>query len=125
MKHIIKKADIVLFFALILLGAVLTLAPLVSGEEENGAKVVIHVEGKVYGTYSLSKDQTITIDENDHHNLVIIESGKVRMEESNCDNQTCVHQGAIDSSFLPIVCLPNRVMVQIVDGEEAYDAISQ
>ena len=94
----------------------------------NGADkthVVIKVEGKVYGTYSLSKDQTITIEEYGHYNRVEIKDGKVQMMEANCHNQLCVNQGAITTSNIPIVCLPNRVVVEIVDGEEEVDVLSR
>ena len=123
MKNIIRKADIVLFIILILLGGILTVSSLISGADKT--QVVIKVEGKVYGTYSLSKDQTITIEEYGHYNRVEIKDGKVQMMEANCHNQLCVNQGAITTSNIPIVCLPNRVVVEIVDGEEEVDVLSR
>lgn len=125
MKNIIKKADIVLFIILVVLGLFLTWFA-VAGRS-GGAQVVIHVEGKIYGTYSLSRNQTIDIDEYGHHNIVVIEDGKVQMMESSCHNQVCVKQGAVNTTNVPIICLPNRVVVEIIDesGEEEYDVISR
>ena len=123
MKNIIKKADIILFIVLVLLGGALTVWSLMGGTDKT--QVVIHVEGKLYGTYPLSKDQTITIEEYGHYNQVVIEDGKVHMHEANCHNQLCVRQGVISSSNIPIVCLPNRVVVEIVDGEEEVDVLSR
>lgn len=123
MKNIIKKADIILFIVLVLLGGALTVWSLMGGTDKT--QVVIHVEGKLYGTYSLFKDQTITIEEYGHYNRVEIKDGKVQMMEANCHNQLCVRQGVISSSNIPIVCLPNRVVVEIVDGEEEVDVLSR
>ena len=123
MKNIIKKADIILFVFLILLGIILTVASLAGGSDKN--TVVVKVDGEVYGTYSLSKDQTIKIEEDDHYNLIEIKDGKVQMAESNCNNQLCVKQGAISSGNMPIVCLPNRVIVNISGEEDDIDVITR
>ena len=122
MKHIIKKADIVLFFILILLGGILTVSSLVNSTDNT--HVLVKAEGKVYGTYSLKDNQTITIDVNGHHNVLVINDGKVRMLEADCHNQLCVKQGAISKGNRAIVCLPNKIVVEIIGGEEDYDVIS-
>ena len=50
------------------------------------------------------------------------------MESASCPDGLCVHQGAISDGLLPIVCLPNKVQIQIVEdtGEssetEEFDA---
>ncbi len=122
MKNIIKKADIILFIVLVLLGAVLTVGSLVGSSDKT--QVLITVEGKVYGTYPLSKDKTINIEQDGRFNQVVIEDGQVHMHEANCDNQLCVRQGTISKSSIPIVCLPNMVVVTIVNGEEEVDVLS-
>ena len=49
-------------------------------------------------------------------NLVLVERGRVRMDSANCPDQTCVKQGVITDSTVPIVCLPHKVIVKIVGG---------
>ena len=116
MKNIIKKADIVLIISLIILGIILTVIPLFGNS--NGDKVIIYVEGGIYGTYSLSKNQTIVIEQNGNYNRVEIKDDKVQMMESSCDNQVCVMQGPIGTHYLPTICLPNKVVVEVLEGEE-------
>ena len=116
MRKIIKKADILLFVILLLLGIGLSVASF--SLQSGGANVVIAVDGKVYGTYSLNKDQTIEIEQNGHYNRVEIKDGHVQMMESSCDNQICVMQGPISTHYIPIVCLPNKVVVEVLDDEE-------
>ena len=58
-------------------------------------------------------------------NTVQIENGKVKMAAANCPDQICVHQKAISRNGESIICLPNKIVLKIVDGEEAeLDAVT-
>jgi hypothetical protein len=70
--------------------------------------VHIYKDNLAVGVYPLDKDRVIRIDT---HNTVEIRNGKVRMLAADCPDKRCVKQGAGD--VLPIVCLPNRVVVEI------------
>lgn len=107
----IKKADIVLFFVLLAVGLTISWASLNSGQ--TGDKVRISVGGETYGVYDLAQDRTIQVRQNGHTNNIIIEGGHVSMASSDCANQVCVNTGAIYLAGDSIVCLPNRVMVEI------------
>jgi hypothetical protein len=89
-----------------------------------GNTVLIAVDGKEFGRYALDEDKTIEINTGTQHNVVVIKDGMVSMAESDCTNQVCVHTGAISNSSQSIICLPNKVVVQIVGKEVEYDAIS-
>lgn len=45
------------------------------------------------------------------HCTMQIADGKVRMLRSDCHNQICVKQGW--SSSVPIICVPNKVLIRI------------
>ena len=122
MFKIIKKADIVLFFILLIMGVALSIFSFSSGTA--GEKVEISLDGKLYGTYDLHKDQVIEINENNHLNKITIKDGYVQMTYSDCKNQVCVNDGKINKTNQSIVCLPNRVMIQITGGKEEFDAVS-
>ena len=121
-KDIIKKADIFLFIAIIAIGLAFTC--LVYALGTGGDTVDITVAGEPYGSYDLSDDNEITIEQNGHTNKVIIKDGKVSMAFSDCKNQICVHQGEISDGNESITCLPNRVMITI-SGEGNYDATTK
>ncbi|MGF6375995.1 hypothetical protein M2140_001065 [Clostridiales Family XIII bacterium PM5-7] len=123
MKNIIKKADIVLFILLALIGLGLSYLSATSGTA--GQKVLVTVDGQVYGTYSLAQDQTIEIKQKNHLNKITIKDGTVQMSSSDCKNQVCVKDGAIHLTHQSLVCLPNKVMVEVVGGEEEIDAIAK
>ena len=50
---------------------------------------------------------------------VTIENGKADMISADCPDKLCVNQHAISSNGETIVCLPNKVVVEVEDGEEA------
>ena len=123
MFRIIKKADIILFICLILIGGALSY--LAFSGSSTGDLVVVKVNGEVYGKYSLTKDRTITVNRDGHMNKITIKGGKVQVSKSNCKNQVCVKQGLISTTHQNIVCIPNRVVVSIEGKGGEYDVISQ
>ncbi len=123
LKKYITKADIVLLAALIAFG--LAAAYISVRPRGEGACVRITVNGELYGTYPLTDDRTVVIEQNGHHNEVQIHGGTARMLYSDCKNQICVNTGAISGTNQTIVCLPNRVLVEIIGGEEEFDVITK
>ena len=69
----------------------------------------ITVDGEDYGTWSLSKNETIKIGET---NVCEIKDGKVRMIKADCPDQLCVKQSPVDKNGGMIVCLPNKVIIE-------------
>ena len=59
------------------------------------------------------------------HNVIQVESGRICMLESDCPDQVCVNQGWISDSALPIVCLPNHVIIEITGGEGNLDVVAK
>ena len=111
----IKKADIILFFLILAFGLAVSWSSLAGNAA--GEKAVVTVDGKLYGTYPLSHDQTIQVmQKNGHHNDITIKDGQISMTFSDCRNQICVESGAISQTKDTIVCLPNKVVIEITGG---------
>ena len=119
---LIRKADSLLFALLLAFGLFLSWYS-VQGASD-GQQVLVRLHGKEYGTYSLDRDQTITVKDGSHRNVIVIKDRQVYMKESNCKNQICVHEGTISRTNQSIICLPNEVSVEIVGGKGGYDAFS-
>ncbi|MCR4991648.1 MAG: NusG domain II-containing protein [Lachnospiraceae bacterium] len=47
--------------------------------------------------------------------ILILSDGKANMESADCPNQICVHHSAISHTGETIVCLPNRVVIEVID----------
>jgi len=60
--------------------------------------------------------RSLTFADENGTNIVQVERGRVRVSEADCPDQICVDQGWISDGTSPIVCLPHRLMIQIVDG---------
>lgn len=66
----------------------------------------------------------ITAEDGTLLNRISVEPGRIRVEHANCPDQVCVNQGWIQDSALPIVCLPNKLIIEITGGEEDADAVA-
>lgn len=123
-----KKGDWVLILlvgALALSGWAVTKLFLGSADERT---VTIKSEGKV--TTELQIDATTsasyTVENQYGTNVIWVREGIVEMHEASCKNQLCVHAGPIEQPGQSIVCLPNRVVVEIQGKrEDGVDAISK
>lgn len=94
------------------------------GGAVEGSNIVITVDGKEYGTYSLLEEQTITIGEGDTINIIEIKGGKAYMKEASCPDQLCVDQNEISFDKESIICLPNKVVITVIsDVESDVDGI--
>ena len=122
----IKKADIILALVIIIIGLVGTfyLTFSIDNDMKNG-QVIIHVNEEYYGSYPLDKDRVITVKEGDHINKITIKDGYAQMSFSNCPNHDCMEQGKIKDSSKAIICLPNKVVVEVVSQDSEYKAISK
>ena len=110
----IKKAEIILLIVILAVGIPMSVLSLTAGT--GGDKVKISADGQVYGIYPLDEDGEIEVTEDGHTNHITIKDGQVSMSYSTCHNQVCVNTGAISHTKDAIVCLPNRVVVEIISS---------
>ncbi len=120
----IKKADV--FLAVILLAAGIASSVFLIYGGSAGAAVQISVEGAVYGTYDLYEDQVITVEAKGHINVVEIKDGEVSITDADCPDKLCIKQGWISSTSQSIVCLPNKVVIELTgpaaNGPDSYSS---
>ncbi len=86
-----------------------------------GKTVVVRVDGKVVGEYALSQNRTVQIDGIDGQNILIIEDGQAKMQDADCPDKLCVHQGDIRMNGQSIICLPHKVVAEITDITSSAD----
>ncbi len=109
-------SDIILIGVLLIVSLSVFLVWYLNGTD--GSFALVTVDGKKVGEYSLAIDGVYYI--NDGTNVLAIEDGKAYMKEANCPGyQDCVETGKISRVGETIVCLPNKVVVEIVgEGDE-------
>ena len=111
-----KKKDIILGIGIIA-AALLMLLVLQINRGEEGNRIQVILDGKIYGTYSLEKDQVIEIEEGSFYNQIRVEDGKAYMEEANCPDGYCEEQGKISRHTQTIVCLPHKLVVEVLEAD--------
>ena len=106
-----------LWALLLLVIAVLSLLSLllIKYFQKQGDVVEIRQGGELLYTLPLWEEQTLTISNpNGGYNTVVIEQGTVSVTEANCPDGVCVNHGPTSQTADPIVCLPNRLVVQVI-----------
>lgn len=116
-----KKKDIILGIGIIV-AALLMLLVLQINRGEEGNRIQVILDGKIYGTYSLEKNQVIEIEEGSFYNKIRVEDGKAYMEEANCPDGYCEEQGKISRHTQTIVCLPHKLVVEVSEADDGKKA---
>lgn len=112
----IKRADGLLIAALLLIAAALFLLNSRGGDSARGAAV--YFEDELLTRLSLQAASEWTWRDGDAFVTVAAEAGGVRVARSSCPDQACVRQGRITRPGQAIICLPNRISVQLTDASE-------
>lgn len=120
-----KNAKIIL--ALLALVVAASAAFLLMGREEPQRPVArITVNGTLVNEVDLTSSslpQTFTYEgPGGFANTIVAEPGRIRVESAGCPDQVCVNQGWISDGTVPIVCLPNKLIIEITGGGDGLDA---
>lgn len=119
-----KKNDFKLIGIVVVLAIALLIVIQLTNKE--GASIIVTIDGKEYGTYSLEKDATIEIESEYGTNELVIKDHKAEVKDASCPDKLCVHQHAVDKTGQTIVCLPNKMVITVENGEEnEVDIIAQ
>jgi len=93
-----------------------------------GTLAVVRVDGKVVATVDLISHEPQTLDVTGVLGpMVIVADGKgsVRVTESTCPDQICVHTTPARSPGDQIICVPNRMVITIEGKGTGIDALTQ
>lgn len=132
MRKRFGRNDIILISVIVIISVTLLLVwklvYLKGQNPDSDAGVRATVDGKVYGTYPLSKDDTIEIKnvDGDVTNTLVIKDGVADVTAADCPDHLCVKQKAISKEGESIICLPNKVVVTVKsDTKSDIDSISK
>jgi hypothetical protein len=88
----------------------------------------ITVDGKPYQTVELTEEtQDIEIRTKFGYNLVRVSNNGVQIIDADCPDDLCIKMGFKDRVGETIVCLPNRVMIEVIgdhSGGGETDAVA-
>ncbi len=102
-----------------------------SGQKQTATREVrVYLNGALCATGHLGqRDDLVVHGENGEENVIAFTEDGVYMKSASCHNQLCVQQGEVTADNVAtrfyrnqIICLPNRVTVELVlTDEEAAD----
>jgi hypothetical protein len=87
----------------------------------SGATVNIYEDARLVKQADLSTDAIYKVKNEE----IQVAGKKVRMLKADCPHQLCVSQGWISTPAQTIVCVPNKILVEITNnGAQELDAVS-
>lgn len=118
--NLMKKNDVVLIGILAAAALVLAIGiSLYSASHTKEAEAVVYVDGTEQGRYKLDQPRTVEISSKDGgYNVLEIREDQAEITEASCPDKLCVKHRPVKKSGESLVCLPNRVVVEIENGEE-------
>ncbi len=115
-KSLWNKKDL-LFITAILLAAGLAFLFFRPQPSESLSRAEISVDGKAVMELDLSEDQVLTVDgAGGGYNRIQVRDGAVSVLEASCPDKVCVHTGTVRYPGETIVCLPNRMIITVIQG---------
>lgn len=148
-KHFMTKADILLISAILTIALIILLIFRLTRTQGSYANVsydgmiimqipLSQSETKYYmltesisGSYEeaqpicsieeLSEDEWLNLQHPlEDYNVLLCLNGEVRMIESSCPDQICVHHSGICMAGENIICLPHKIVVEII-GDKGHE----
>lgn len=95
-----------------------------SGSKEGSIKITAEIYQNGELTQSISLNEVtesytfVVHGENGCENEIEVRPGSIGIVSASCPDKVCVNQGFVDNSLLPIVCLPNNVVIQVYEENE-------
>lgn len=84
--------------------------------KEDGSSVVVRIDGKEVATYSLAIDKEYEL--NGGTNILCIKNGEAYLIDASCPDHLCVKQGKISKNGETITCLPYKLTVTVINGDD-------
>ena len=115
--RLLRDACLIAFFLLLSI----LLFCIIRVQRKPGSSVVVAVDGVQVGEYSLLINGEYSL--NDGSNILFIDDGTACMINANCPDLLCVRQGKIQYTGQCITCLPNKLTVTVVCGDDSVDIV--
>jgi len=75
---------------------------------------------------TVSTPYTFVVESDDQRfNIISVEQGRICVTDASCPDHVCVNTGWISDGVIPIVCLPNELVIQIESASNNIDIAVQ
>lgn len=83
----------------------------------DGKNALVYYDGILIKTIDLSVNDRYVVNGDNGEVVIVVNDGKVKVETENSPLHLCSLQGYISNTYESIVCLPNKIVINI-SGEE-------
>ncbi|MDR2465140.1 MAG: NusG domain II-containing protein [Streptococcaceae bacterium] len=86
----------------------------------------LRVNGKIIKDFPLSKNtEYVYIEKDGDENVIEVKNNRIRIARANCPDQVCVRRGWISKGGETIVCLPHKLVLEVIasDGSQEGSVI--
>jgi len=119
-KYFIRN-DIFIFIILAVLILALTGSVFLI-KQKKGNEAYIYSDGELIKIMPLDNNDVYLYEYKGHYNKIVVDSGYVFVEDSDCDDKVCVYMGKINKIGDSIICLPHKLVIKIKgEGENPAD----
>jgi len=122
-KTALSYVDILIALSIVLFGLYWLMMRDFNGATEKA--VVIYKDDVVIQTLPMMKDRIIQLEPFGVSMVVEIREQKVRVLSSSCRQQICVRKGWTRQVHDPIICIPNKITINVTGADPVYDAITR
>jgi hypothetical protein len=121
-KTTLSYVDILIAVSIVLFGLYWLMMRDFNGTTEK--TVVIYKDDVVIWALPIQKDRIIQLEPFGVSMVVEIRDQKVRVLSSSCHQQICVRKGWTGQVHNPIICLPNKITINLTGADPEYDTIT-
>ncbi|WP_297422005.1 NusG domain II-containing protein [Clostridium sp.] len=123
----LKKWDIITIIFLICLSFIPELVfGVVMNKHYNGVCAEVTIDGKLYGTISLSEhrgDEQINIITPYGYNTIEVKDKSIKIIDADCKDKICMRSEYISEPGQMIVCLPHKLIIEIRSTDVIPDSL--
>ena len=121
-----NRYDALVVLVVLSLAALLAVKPFLAARAvpDGALTVVVSADGQELDRAALADFGARTYESNGHRLTVVSADGSLAVAESDCPGQDCVHSGAISRAGQSIVCLPARIVIELVGAAPDYDLVT-
>lgn len=110
-----NKTDIKLIIVILIIVIILIIVQLLNKTKANVA--LVYYESDIILTIDLSIDKEYTVKGANGDVIIQVLDNKIKVKEENSNYHLCSKQGYISNSNESIVCLPNKIIIELPNSD--------
>ncbi len=119
------KIKYIIFALIVILASVIVCFTLFGGS--NGKKTAyVYSGGVLIHRIDLAEGtKEFKVETENGYNIISVADGKIGVIEADCPDKTCIKTGFTDSSFIPVICMPNKLEIVVKSEDTETDGVSR